>query len=152
MLQFRISWKIRGILEQRGSKTLETRDYCFEFNRWKYFGYNKVAIFGESYILYFHHNISNLRSSWRLHRVRENETRLYQKTPPEIKEYIYLTLKNVVKRRDILYHHSYCKYGSRDFQNKEFNSRFFPTKGTILYWNKLKVFRPRVFCENSSWN
>lgn len=28
-----------------------------------------------------------------------------KKNPPEIKEYIYLTLKNVVKRRDILYHH-----------------------------------------------
>lgn len=97
MLQFRISWKIRGILEQRGPKKLETGDYCFEFNWWKYYGYNKVAIFGESYILYFHHNISNLRSSWRFHRVRKNETRLYKTTRQQQQKYKYLILKNVVE-------------------------------------------------------
>lgn len=57
-----------------------------------------MAIFGESYILYFHHNISNLRSSRRFHRVRKKRDSTVQNNPPTIKKKnIYLILKNVVE-------------------------------------------------------
>lgn len=99
----------------------------------------------------FHHDISNLRSLWRLHRVRENETRLYKKKPTENPKTKILDFEEGCLRRDIPYYHTilqifkkkimiYCKYGSRDFQNTFSNFSSVNQKGMILYWNKLERF------------
>lgn len=92
-----------------------------------------MAIFGESYILYFHHNISNLCSSWRFHRVRKKRDSTVQNNPPTIKKKYIFDFEECCWRRDIPHHHIVIV----DVQNKEFPV-FSPTKGTILYWNKLK--------------
>lgn len=54
----------------------------------------------------FHHDISNLRSLWRLHRVRENETRLYKKKPTENPKTKILDFEEGCLRRDIPYYHT----------------------------------------------
>lgn len=48
------------------------------------------------------------------------------------KKYIYLILKNVVEDATFISSYCYCRF------SKQRISRFSPTKGTILYWNKLE--------------
>lgn len=63
----------------------------------------------------------------------KNETRLYKTTRQQLKKYIYIWFwRMLLKTRHSISSYCYCRF------SKQRISRFSPTKGTILYWNKLE--------------
>lgn len=63
----------------------------------------------------------------------KNETRLYKTTRQQLKKNIYIWFwRMLLKTRHSISSYCYCRF------SKQRISPFSPTKGTILYWNKLK--------------
>lgn len=63
----------------------------------------------------------------------KNETRLYKTTRQQLKKNIYIWFwRMLLKTRHSISSYCYCRF------SKQRISRFSPTKGTILYWNKLE--------------
>lgn len=62
----------------------------------------------------------------------KNETRLYKTTRQQLKKNIYIWFwRMLLKTRHSISSYCYCRF------SKQRIFRFSPTKGTILYWNKL---------------
>lgn len=63
----------------------------------------------------------------------KNETRLYKTTRQQLKKNIYIWFwRMLLKTRHSISSYCYCRF------SKQRIFRFSPTKGTILYWNKLE--------------
>lgn len=63
----------------------------------------------------------------------KNETRLYKTTRQQLKKKIYIWFwRMLLKTRHSISSYCYCRF------SKQRIFRFSPTKGTILYWNKLE--------------
>lgn len=62
----------------------------------------------------------------------KNETRLYKTTRQQLKKIYIWFWRMLLKTRHSTSSYCYCRF------SKQRISHFSPTKGTILYWNKLK--------------